>query len=106
MRSEIARGLQAAAFSVANSQTTAETVVAVKVALVSQSSSVQFGTPSLTRTYAVELSGSSRCTALVMPATRVFEFDALFGRAALQENVRQLASGAVEAVRASAKAKN
>jgi serine/threonine-protein kinase len=101
IRAEIVRGLQAEAWSVGN-PATAETAVTIKVALVSQTSSIQFGTPSMTRTYAVDLAGTSRGTALSMPATRVFAFDALFGRAVLQENARQLASGAVDAVRASA----
>ena len=74
--------------------------VTVNVALVSERPSTQFGTPSTIRTYSVELIGNSRGTALVMPERRVFGFDALFGRATLQESARQIASGTVEAVRA------
>jgi hypothetical protein len=100
MRSELLRALQADAFSVAASQATADIVVAANVVPLSQSPSTQFGTPSITWTYSVELTGNSHGTALVMPAKRVFSFDAVFGRAVLQENARQIASGTVEAVRA------
>jgi hypothetical protein len=34
-----------------------------------------------------------------MPEPRIFGFDALFGRARLQENARLIAAGTVEAVR-------
>jgi len=99
IRSEIVRSLQADAFSIVGNQTAAETVVAVKVVLVSQTPSIQSGTPSIMRTYAVELTGNSRGTALVMPAMRVFSVDVLLGRATLQDNARQFATGVLEALR-------
>ena len=74
--------------------------VIVKVALVSERPSTQFGTPSTVRTYSVDVTANSRGTAIAMPTPRVFGFDALFGRAVLLENARQIAAGAVEAVRA------
>ena len=107
MRSELLRALQADAFSVSATQATADIVVAVNVVPLSESPSTQFGTPSIVRTYSVELSGNSHGKPLVMPAKRVFGFDAVFGRPVLQENARQIASGTVEAVRAfTAKGKN
>ena len=99
IRSELVRALQADAFPVAGNQVGADIEITLNVAAVSERSSTQFGTPIITRTYSVELTGSSRSTALVMPEPRIFEFDPLFGRTALQENARGLAAGAVEAVR-------
>jgi len=78
----------------------ADIEVTVNVALVSERSATQFGTPTIIRTFSVQLSGRSRSAALVMAEARIFEFDALFGRPALQENARLIAAGAVEAVRA------
>jgi hypothetical protein len=78
----------------------ADIEITVNVALVSETPSTQFGTPIVTRTYSVQLTGRSRSTALVMPAPRIFGFEALFGRARLQENARLIAAGAAEAVRA------
>src|SRR4030095_15670448 len=100
IRSEIARAFQADAFSVIGSQAIGDIALTVNVALVSERPSTQFGTPSAIRTYSVDLIGNSRGTALVMPERRVFGFDALFGRPTLQENARQIASAAIEAVRA------
>jgi serine/threonine-protein kinase len=99
IRSELVRALQADAFPVVGNQAAADIEVTVNVALVSETPSTQFGTPITTRTYSVELTGSSRSTALVMPEPRIFGFDALFGRARLQENARLIAAGTVEAVR-------
>jgi hypothetical protein len=93
IRSEIIRGLQ-------DNQATADVEIRIKVALVSERPSTQFGAPSTVRTYSTDLAGSSRGTPITMPTARVFGFDALFGRATLQENARQIASAAVEAVRA------
>jgi hypothetical protein len=98
IRSELVRALQAE-FPVVGNQAAADIEVTVNVALVSETPSTQFGTPIITRTYSVELTGSSRSTALVMPEPRIFGFDALFGRARLQENARLIAAGTVEAVR-------
>jgi len=92
--------LQADAFSVGGDRATADIDVTVNVALVSESPSTQFGAPSITRTFSVELLGRSQGTALAMPPRRIVGFDALFGRTTLQENARQIAAGAVEAVRA------
>ena len=100
IRSEIVRALQADAFPVIGNQVPADVQVTVNVVLVSETSSTGFGTPITTRTFSVELIGSSRTTALVMPAPRVFGFDPLFGRPTLQENARVLAAGTVETVRA------
>ena len=99
LRSEIVQALQ-------NNQVTVDVEIAVKVAVVSERPSTQFGAPSTIRTISVDLTGRSRGAALVMPPSRVFAFDALFGRATLQENARQLASGTVEAVRAFTKGRN
>ena len=99
IRSEIVQALQ-------NDQVTVDVEIAVKVAVVSERPSTQFGTPSTVRTISVDLTGSSRGAALAMPPSRVFAFDALFGRSTLQENARQLASGTVEAVRAFTKGRN
>jgi hypothetical protein len=74
--------------------------ILVKVALVSERPSTQFGAPSTVRTYSVDVTANSRGTAIAMPTPRVFGFDALFGRPSLQDNARQIAAGAVEAVRA------
>ena len=100
IRLELVRSLQADAFPVIDNQGTADIKVTVNVALVSERPSTQFGTPIVTRTYSVELTGSSRTTALVMPEPRIFGFDALFGRPTLQENARLIAVGAVESLRA------
>src|SRR5687767_13215830 len=100
IRLELVRSLQADAFPVIDNQGTPEIKVTVNVALVSERLSTQFGTPIVTRTYSVELTGSSRTTALVMPEPRIFGFDALFGRPTLQENARLIAVGAVESLRA------
>jgi serine/threonine protein kinase len=93
IHAEIVRALQ--------DQVTADVEIAVKVAQVSERPSSQFGTPSTVRTYSVDLSGSSRGAVIAMPMPRVFGFDALFGRATLQENARQIASATLEAVRTS-----
>jgi hypothetical protein len=100
IRSELERALQADAFAVVGDRATADVDVTVNVALVSESSSTQFGAPSIVRTFSVDLIGRSQGTALVMPPRRIVAFDALFGRGTLQENARQIAAGAVEAVRA------
>ena len=97
--SELVPALHADAFPVVGNQVAADIEVAVHVALVSETPSTQFGTPIIIRTYWVELTGSSRSTALVMPEPRIFGFDALFGRTRLQENARLIAAGAVEAMR-------
>jgi hypothetical protein len=85
---------------VVGNQAPADVAVTVNVVLVSETPSTQFGTPIITRTYSVELTGNSRGAALVMPEPRIFGFDVVFGSARLQENARVIAAGAVEAVRA------
>src|SRR4030095_9425358 len=94
------RALQADGFPVIANQAPTDIQVTINVALVSETSSTRFGTPITTPTSSVELTGNSRSRALVMPAPHIFGFDALFGRATLQENARQLAAGTVESVRA------
>src|SRR5262249_18388177 len=96
IRTEIARALQ-------ENQMTADVEIAVKVALVSERPSTQFGAPSTIRTYSVDLSGTLRGAALTMPPPRVFGFDALFGRRTLEQNARQLASATIDAVQAKGK---
>ena len=95
IRAEIIRAFQ-------DSQVT-DVEITVKVALVSERPSTQFGTPSTVRTVSVDLAGSSRGAAITMPTPRVFGFDALFGRTTLQENARQIAAAAADAVRAARK---
>jgi len=91
IRSEIVRALQ-------DNNVTADIEIGVKVAQTFVRPSTRFGAPSIIRTYSVELTGASRGTAVAMPATRPFDFDAL-DRPTLQDHARQLASATVEAVR-------
>jgi len=98
IRSEIVRAFQ-------DNRVTADVEIGVKVAQTFERPSTRFGIPSSIRTYSVEMTGTSRGTALAMPATRSFEFDVL-DRRALQDYARQLASATVEAVRAFTKGRN
>ena len=100
IRSELVQALHADGIPVVANQVPADIEVTVNIALVSERSSTQFGTPIITRTYSVGLTGRSRSAALVMADARVFGFDNVFGRPTLQENARLIAVGAVEAVRA------
>ena len=99
IRTELVRALQAEAIPVVGNQFAPDIEATINVTLVSERPTTQLGTPSMIRTYSVELTGRSRSAAVVMADTRVFGFDALFGRPVLQENARQIAAGAVEAVR-------
>jgi hypothetical protein len=98
IRTEIVQSLQRDGFPVVGNLAPADIAVTVNVALVAETPSTQFGTPVITRTYSVDLTGVSRGAALIMPEPRVFAFDTLFTSARLQENARVIAAGAVEAV--------
>jgi serine/threonine protein kinase len=97
---EMVRALQADGFPVVAAEFAADLEIRTTVTLVSEAPSVQFGTPVTLRTYSIELTGNSRSQAVVMPSPRIFQFDPVFSRATLQENVRIIAVGAVDAVRA------
>jgi serine/threonine-protein kinase len=99
IRSEIVQALQRDRIAVVGNQAAATVALTVNVALVSETPSSQFGTPIITRTYSVDLTGVSRGTALAMPAPRVFGFDNVFGRPRLQDNARLIAASAVESMR-------
>jgi hypothetical protein len=99
VRGEIVQALQRDGFPVLGNQAPADATVTVNVALVSETPSTQFGTPTITRTYSVLLTGTSRGGAIVMPEPRVFGFDNVFGTPRLQENARLIAAGAVDSLR-------
>jgi len=97
IRSETVRALE-------ENQLSADTEVTVRVTLAFERPTTRLGVPSFARTYSVEMSGTSRGTAVAMPGKRTIEFDAL-DRRTLQDHARQLASAMVDAVRA-AKGRN
>jgi len=61
--------------------------------------SLDFGTPLFTTTSSVAVRGTSRGVEEAMPPARTFSFDARFGSARLQENLRVVAAGAADRVR-------
>jgi hypothetical protein len=69
------------------------------VSIVGEVGSLDFGTPLVTRTYSVAVLGESKGVEIVMPPARTFSFDARFGGARLQENLRVVAAGTAEGVR-------
>lgn len=99
VRTEVTRALQADGVPIV-SPGASDITLSIAVALVSEAHSTQFGTPVTTRTFSVELTGSSRGKALVMPEPKIFSFDPLFSGARLQENARAIGAGAADAVRA------
>jgi hypothetical protein len=96
IRTEITRALY-------ENQLTDGVEIAIKVAIIGERISTQFGTPSPVRTYSVELRGRSRGGDIMMLPNSPFEWDPLSGRRPLEQHARQVASNAVDAVRASAK---
>jgi eukaryotic-like serine/threonine-protein kinase len=98
IRAELVRAMQTQALPVVGTAATADVAVTANVTLVSAVPSMQSGTPIMTRTYSVELVGSSHRTALAMPAPHIFGFDPLFSRAKLQQGAQFVAAGAAEAV--------
>ncbi len=77
----------------------ADVALTVTVGVVGEVASLDFGTPLVTTTYSVAVLGESHGVEIAMPPARTFGFDARFGSARLQENLRVVAAGAVEGVR-------
>ena len=92
IRSETVRALE-------ENQLSTDIEITVRVTLAFERPTTRLGVPSFARTYSVEMTGTSRGTALAMPGKRAIEFDAL-DRRTLQDHARQLASATVDAVRA------
>jgi serine/threonine protein kinase len=91
IRTEIVRALR-------ENQIGADVEITISMAVMFERPSTWLGVPSSVRTYAVQLTGTSRGTALTMPAKDVFDIDA-FDRRTLEYHARQIASATVEAVR-------
>jgi hypothetical protein len=91
IRTEIVRALR-------ENQIGADVEITISMAVMFERPSTWLGVPSSVRTYAVQLTGTSRGTALAMPAKDVFDIDAL-DRRTLEYHARQIASATVEAVR-------
>jgi hypothetical protein len=84
---------------VANSPDNAEVELAATVGILSETASLDFGTPMITTTYSVALLGASNGIDISMPPDRTFSFDARFGAVRLQEQARLIAADAIDAVR-------
>jgi hypothetical protein len=100
IRAEMTRAFQRDGVTVATDRGAADVGVTALVTLVSETAAADFGTPTLTRTYSVELTGDSRGASLAMPEPRRFSYDARVGSERLAENARLIAAGAVESARA------
>jgi hypothetical protein len=100
IRVEMMRALQRAEMTVVADPTRADVSITAAVTLVSETASADFGAPTLTRTYSVELAGNSLREILSMPAPRRFSYDARLGSARLEESARLIGADAVESVRA------
>ena len=96
---EIVQSLQRDGFPIVGNQAPADVGVTVNVALVSETPTTQFGTPVITRTYAVDLIGATRGAPIVMPEPHVFGYDTVYNSARLQDNARLIAAGAVASLR-------
>ncbi len=98
VRAELVSALQNSSLPVVRDASLAEVALTTTVSLVGEVASLEFGTPLVTRTYSVTVIGTSRGVEVAMPPARTFSFDARFGGARLQENLRVLAAGAAERV--------
>jgi serine/threonine-protein kinase len=100
IRTEMVRAFQRAGIAMVADRAPADVGIIAAVTLVSETASAEFGSPMLTRTYSVELTGDSPRAMLVMPPPRRFSYDARFGDARLEESARLIGADAVESVRA------
>ena len=96
---EIVTALQNRELPVVRDARQAVVELTATVSLVSEVASLDFGTPLVTRTYSIAVLGASNGAEVAMPPTRTFSFDARFGSARLQENLRVVAAGAADRVR-------
>ena len=96
---EIVAALQNRELPVVRDARQAEVELTATVSLVSEVASLDFGTPLVTRTYSVAVLGAANGVDVAMPPARTFSFDARFGSARLQENLRVVAAGTADRVR-------
>ncbi|HXD18665.1 MAG TPA: protein kinase [Vicinamibacterales bacterium] len=95
---EIVKALQDRELPVVRDARKADVELTATVGLVSEIASLDFGTPLVTRTYSLAVEGTSNGVEIAMPPARTFSFDARFGSARLQENLRVIAGDAAERV--------